>query len=84
MPASSAVREQLKPNMDKAGQAMLDYLGNLGDLAGSIPPASPPGQGEITDALVRASEEVSFGAKTPEQGAKDFVEAANAILSRNS
>jgi multiple sugar transport system substrate-binding protein len=84
LPASAAVRERLKPNMDAAGQAMLDYLGNLGDLAGPLPPPSPPGQGEVTEALVKASEEVSFGAKSAAQGAKDFVESAKTILSRTS
>ena len=84
IPASAAVRETLKPNMDEAGQVMLDYISNLGDLAGLLPPPSPPGQGEVTDALVKASEEVSFGAKTPEQGATDFIANAKAALARAS
>lgn len=84
IPASAAVREALKPNMDEAGQVMLDYISNLGDLAGLLPPPSPPGQGEVTDALVKASEEVSFGSKTPEQAATDFIANAQAALARAS
>jgi multiple sugar transport system substrate-binding protein len=61
---------------------MLDYINNLGDLAGALPPPSPPGQGEVTDELVKASEAVSFGTKTPAEGAADFVTNAKAILAR--
>ena len=82
IPASAAVRQRLRPKLDKAGEAMLDYIDNLGELAGPLPPPNPPGQGEVTDALVKAAEEVSFGTKAPEKGAADFIENAKAILSR--
>lgn len=84
LPASAAVRERLKPNMDKGGQAMLDYIGNLGDLAGSLPPPSPAGQGEVTEELLKASEEVAFGAKSAAEGAASFVANAKDILSRSA
>lgn len=82
VPASDRVREALKPNMDAAGQLMLDYISSLGELAGPLPPPSPPGQGEVTEALAKASEEVAFGAKSPTEGAADFVANARDILAR--
>lgn len=82
IPASAAVRKRLRPKLDKAGEAMLDYIDNLGELAGPLPPPNPPGQGEVTDALVKASEEVSFGTTTPAKSAAAFVENAKAILAR--
>jgi multiple sugar transport system substrate-binding protein len=83
IPASASTREALRPKLDAAGQAGLDYLDSLGTHAGPIPPPNPPGGGEISDALRKASEEVAFGSKSPEEGAHSFYEEAQQILSRS-
>ncbi|MDQ7246172.1 ABC transporter substrate-binding protein [Dongia sedimenti] len=82
VPASASVRERLRPKMDAAGDAMVDYIDGLGDLAGTLPPPNPPGGSEVTDALIAASQEVAFKTKTAAQGAADFVEKAKQILDR--
>jgi multiple sugar transport system substrate-binding protein len=82
IPASAAVRDKLSPSLDKGGEIMLDYISSLGDLAGDLPPANPPGGGEVTDALLKTSQEVAFGAKTPAQGAADYISTAKDILAR--
>jgi len=84
IPASKAVQDRLRPALDQAGNAMLDYIADLGDLAGSLPPPNPPGGGEITDALLKVSQEVAFGTKTPAQGGADFISKAKDILAHNS
>jgi multiple sugar transport system substrate-binding protein len=81
IPASPTVRERLRPNLDQAGELMIDYISKLGELAGKLPPPNPPGGGEVTDALLKASQEVAFGAKTPAVGASSYIASAKYILS---
>jgi multiple sugar transport system substrate-binding protein len=82
-PASAAVRQVLHSHIDAIAQHALDYLDNLGEHAGAIPAANPPGGGEISGALLKASEEVAFGTKSPAEGAHSFYEEATAILARS-
>jgi multiple sugar transport system substrate-binding protein len=82
IPGSAAAQEALRPSLDAASQVMVDYVAGLGDLAGNLPPPEPAGGGEVLDALLKASQEVAFGEKSPEAGAADFVDAAKAILGR--
>jgi multiple sugar transport system substrate-binding protein len=84
IPASLSARDSLRPKLDQAGQLAIDYLSNLGSHAGAIPPANPPGGGEISDALRKASEEVAFETKSPADGAQTFYEEAQQILARNA
>jgi multiple sugar transport system substrate-binding protein len=80
IPSSAAVREQLRPKLDHAGELMIDYISNLGELAGPLPPPNPPGGGEVTNELMKASQEVAFGASSPADGAKSYMTAARDVL----
>ena len=82
IPASTAVREKLSPSLDAGGKVMLDYIAGLGDLAGELPPPNPPGGGEVTDALLKASQEVAFGSKSPADGGSDYITTAKSIVAR--
>ena len=84
IPASSEVRERLRPKMSADDQVMLDYISNLGDHAGSLPPPAPAGGGEIDELLAKAAESVAFGAQSPADGAKTYIEDAKAVLARSS
>jgi multiple sugar transport system substrate-binding protein len=81
VPESAAVREALSNTLDELGKAQIDFIENLGDLAGPLPPPPPAGAGEIQFALKRINEEVGFGT-APEQGAETLVSEATAILAR--
>lgn len=81
IPSSAAVREQLRPKLGEAGELMIDYIASLGELAGPLPPPNPPGGGEVTNALMKASQEVAFGAKSPADGAASYMTEAKDILS---
>jgi multiple sugar transport system substrate-binding protein len=81
IPASAAVRDKLSQTLDAGNKVMVEYIADLGDLAGALPPGNPPGGGEVTDTLLKSSQEVSFGTKTPAQAATDYVAAVQAILS---
>ena len=71
-------KDTLNPTL---GQAQIDYIESLGDLAGPLPPPPPAGAGEIQFALKRINEEVGFGTP-PEAGAEALISEATAILER--
>ncbi|WP_196260030.1 ABC transporter substrate-binding protein [Pelagibacterium limicola] len=82
VPESAAVRDFLAPQLNEAGRAGVEYIGQLGDLAGPLPPPPPLGAGEIDRTLVRVSEEVAFDQHSPRAGAEAFVAEAQSILER--
>jgi multiple sugar transport system substrate-binding protein len=83
IPCSAATREAVAPTLDEANQIALNFVANLGDLLGALPPSPPAAAGEIDTSLLRTlSQEIAFGARSPEDGGKYFVEEATAILAR--
>ncbi len=83
IPCDASARETLAPTLDEQGQTALNYVSNLGDLLGPIPPPPPNAAGEIQNPLLRVkSQEVGFGQLTPEQGGQQFYDEAAAILAR--
>ena len=83
IPCSAAVRELITPTLDEGSQIALNFVANLGDLLGPLPPSPPAAAGEISESLFRTlGQEVGFGAKTPEEAGPEFVKGANEILSR--
>ena len=83
IPCLPATREVVAPTLDEQSQVALNFVSNLGDLLGALPPPPPASAGEIDASLIRTiGQEVGFGAKTPEEGARDLIAGANDILSR--
>jgi multiple sugar transport system substrate-binding protein len=83
IPCSAATRDVVAPTLDEQSQIALNFVANLGDLLGPLPPSPPAAAGEIDASLIRTlGQEVGFGAKTPEQAGADLVNGANDILSR--
>ncbi len=83
IPCDASARESLAPTLDAQGQVALNYVSNLGDLLGPIPPPPPNAAGKIQNPLLRVkSQEVGFGQLTPEQGGQQFYDEAAAILAR--
>lgn len=81
IPCSAAVREGLAPSLDEKSQIALNFVANLGDLLGPLPPPPPPKAGEIDASVLRViGQEVAFGARSPEDGGKAFVTEATALL----
>lgn len=81
VPASSAVREALGPDLDEVSKKVVDYIGKLGPYTAKLPPSPPKGAGEVFTVLERVSQEVGFGT-SPEEGGKKFVTEAQTILKR--
>jgi len=83
IPCSAGVREALAPTLDEQSQTALNFVANLGDLLGKLPPSPPAKAGEIDASLFRTlSQEVAFGARTPEDAGAALFTGANDILSR--
>lgn len=81
VPASSAMRELLGPELDEISKKVVDYIGKLGPYTAKLPPSPPKGAGEVAFVLERISQEVGFGT-SPEEGGKKFVTEAQSILKR--
>lgn len=85
IPCLPATRDIVAPTLDEANQIALNFVANLGDLLGSLPPPPPAAAGEIDSSLLRTiGQEVAFGARTPEDAGPYFVSEATAILERAS
>ena len=83
IPCSAAVRDAIAPLLDEQSQVALNFVANLGDLLGPLPASPPAAAGEIDQSLLDVlADEVAFGARTPEDAGKFFVEEATAILAR--
>jgi len=83
IPCSAAVRDTVAPMLSEQDQIALNFVANLGDLLGPLPPPPPAAAGEIDVSLLRVlSQEVGFGARTAEDAGKFFVTEAAAILAR--
>lgn len=80
MPASAAIREFLTPKLDQGSQDMAAYLELVGPTAGPMPAAPPAGATEMNAILKRTSEEVSFGQRTPQEGAAALMQEADRLL----
>ena len=85
IPCSAAVRSVIEPMLDEQSKIALNFVSNLGDLLGPLPPPPPAAAGEVDSSLLRVlSQEVAFGARTPEDAGQYFVTEATNILNRAS
>ncbi|GHA36572.1 ABC transporter ATP-binding protein [Devosia pacifica] len=84
IPADSEVRQAIAPELDEKSRAALEFVANLGELAGPLPPPPPPAAGEIEKALITKSQEVAFGMQSPEDAGQAFFDEVNSILERGS
>ncbi len=82
IPISAAVRDALAPSLDEQSQVALNFVANLGDLLSDIPPPPPANAGEVATALLTKSQEVGFGAQSPQDAGPAFHAEATEILSR--
>ncbi|MBJ3785736.1 ABC transporter substrate-binding protein [Devosia sediminis] len=83
IPCNASVREAITPTLDEQSQIALNFVSNLGDLLGPLPPSPPAAAGEIDTSLLRVlSQEVGFGGRSAEDAGQFFVDEATAILNR--
>jgi len=83
IPCAASVRDAIAPSLTEQDQIALNFVANLGDLLGPLPPSPPAAAGEIDTSLLRVlSQEVAFGGRSAEDAGQFFVEEAQAILAR--
>jgi multiple sugar transport system substrate-binding protein len=82
IPCSKAVRDAISPELDAQSQIALNFVSNLGDLLGTLPPVPPTAAGEVSTQLVVRSQEAGFGASSPEDAGAAFHKDAIDILAR--
>jgi multiple sugar transport system substrate-binding protein len=82
IPCSKAVRDKLAPTLNPQDQLSLNFVSNLGDLLGKLPPSPPAAAGEVSVAFKTKSQEVAFGQQSPEDAGPAFFKDATDILNR--
>src|SRR5205085_1253199 len=66
IPCSKAVRDAISPDLDAQSLIALNFVSNLGDLLGKLPPSPPAAAGEVATQLNTTAQAVAFGQTTPE------------------
>jgi multiple sugar transport system substrate-binding protein len=82
IPCSKGVRDAISPTLDPQSQVALNFVSNLGDLLGTLPPSPPAAAGEVSTQLTTKGQEVAFGQSTPEDAGAAFAKEAADILAR--
>lgn len=85
VPVTTAVVDHLRPNLERAQAVMFDFLNLAAADASPVPPADPPGWGDVLNNVYDPlfADRVLYRQITPEQGVVILREEANDILSAN-
>lgn len=82
IPCKASTRANIAPGLDAQSQIALNFVSNLGDLLGPLPPSPPAAAGEVSQALKTKSQEVAFGQQSPQDAGPAFFQQATEILAR--
>jgi multiple sugar transport system substrate-binding protein len=82
VPASPSTRQAVSDQLDEMSKKVVDFIAEVSQRVGPIPPAPPQGAGEIQVLLRRVNEQVGFGRSAASAAAKQYVTEANSILAR--
>lgn len=82
VPVSSKVREAMAPSLDDMNKMIFEYIGEVAENSSPIDGNYPPGSSEVIKALEEVNEQVMYKQLTPEEGAAEFRQRAEAIIKR--
>ncbi|TQS69958.1 carbohydrate ABC transporter substrate-binding protein [Rhodobacteraceae bacterium] len=82
VPAAQEIRDKLRPTLDPSSAQVVEFISQIGTDAGPLPPAPPQGAGENNTTLMRISQEVGFGARSPEEAGEKLVKDATRNIAR--
>jgi multiple sugar transport system substrate-binding protein len=82
IPCKASTRANIAPGLDAQSQIALNFVSNLGDLLGPLPPSPPANAGEVNKALKTKGQEVAFGGQSPQEAGPAFFKEVTEILSR--
>jgi multiple sugar transport system substrate-binding protein len=85
VPVSSAVRDDLKPNLDAVGAETFDFLERVAQDSSPIFPPNPPGYNDIRTNvyLPLFHDPILYGQISVEDGVKTLREQADEVLAKN-
>jgi multiple sugar transport system substrate-binding protein len=86
VPVSSAVRDDLKPNLDAVGAETFDFLERVAKDSSPIFPPNPPGYNDIRTNIYLPlfHDPVLYGQISVEDGVKALREQADEVLAKNA
>lgn len=84
IPCSKAVRDAISPMLQAQDLEALNFVSNLGDILGALPPSPPAAAGEVATQLNTTAQAIAFGQTTPEDAGPAFIKEATDILARAS
>jgi multiple sugar transport system substrate-binding protein len=84
IPCAKHIRDAIAPTLSDQDRLALNFVSNLGDLLGPLPPVPPAAAGEIDNELQTKSQEVAFGQSSAEDAGPAFFKAATDMLARSS
>lgn len=82
IPCAKHVRDALAPTLSPPDQLSLNFVSNLGDLLGKLPPSPPAAAGEVSTQLNTTAQAIAFGQTTAEDAGAAFAKEAQDILDR--
>jgi multiple sugar transport system substrate-binding protein len=82
VPPSPTTRQVVADQLDEMSRKVVDFIAQVSERVGPIPPAPPQGAGEIQVLLRRVNEQVGFGRLAASAAGKQYMAEANSILSR--
>jgi multiple sugar transport system substrate-binding protein len=83
VPVSPKAQEAVSASLDEVGKLGIEYVRQVGTVAGNLPPTPPKGAGEIQTLLRTFNEQVGFGQLDAAAAGKGYVTEAAAILQRS-
>lgn len=85
VPISPTIRDALSPTLGGPQKQTFDYISLVEQHSTPIDPPDPPSAGDVlSNNFNPIVEQVLYGKITPEDGAKQFREQANAVLVKNT
>jgi multiple sugar transport system substrate-binding protein len=82
VPLKQEIRDAMAPNLSEVDKKIFDYIALVTEKSSPIDSNYPPTSAEVLQALADVDELVIYGELTPEEGAKQFRQQAEEILSR--
>ncbi|MDC7124971.1 MAG: ABC transporter substrate-binding protein [Spirochaetales bacterium] len=80
VPCNSAVREAIAPGLDQQSIEIVDYIAQVNDMFGPLPPNKPVQEPEISELFSSLVEKVCLNMLAPEEAADQFLTKAEGML----
>lgn len=80
VPINEDIQEEMRSDLNETDQKVFDFISYVTDHSTPVDSNYPPQAAQVLNALEDVDELVIYGQMTPEEGAAQFRQEANAIL----